>query len=161
MYSTISLLWHAHLVRHVRVLSRGFGSPVHGLGVLYLDTLSARDMGGPCPTGLLTARVLGDGGSVPVWVSTLPSSFVSPCLGSRIHSLTGPSQQSPAPWLRPAPSATSRCFSIHTKGMSTLLTRLVGVHDRTMLIRNHTLSPTLSGHTPQWLAIYLFLTVEG
>ena len=30
----------------------------------------------------------------------------------------------------------------------------------TTLRPNHTLSPTLSGHTPQWLAIYLFLPAE-
>ena len=63
--------------------------------------------------------------------------------------------------LGPAPSATPWRFRIQTKGMSTLLTRLFGVRDRTTLIRNHTLSPTLSGHTPQWLANYSVLTAEG
>ncbi len=138
------------------------GSPTCAryLSILYSDTLSARDMGAPRPMGSLTARVLGDGGSAPPRVSTLPSSFVSR-LGSRIRSLTGSSQQSPTPWLRLAPSATPRRFPIQTKGMSTLLTRLFGVHDRTTLIRNHMLSPTLSGHTPQWLPNYSVLMVEG
>ncbi len=116
----------------------------------------------PHPTGSLTARVLGDSGSAPPRVSTtLPSSFFSQCLGPRVRSLTGSSQQSPTPWLRLAPLATPQRFPIQTKGMSIQLTRLFGLHDRTTLTRNHTLSSTLSGHTPQWLAIYHFLTVEG
>ncbi len=43
-------------------------------GVLYSDTLSARDVGGwgviARPTGLLTVRVLVNGGSALPWVST-------------------------------------------------------------------------------------------
>ncbi len=104
----------------------------------------------PC----VPARVLVDGGSVPPRVSTLPSSFDRSCLGSRFRSPPGSSQQSPAPWLRLAHTATPRCFPIQAKGMSTSLTRLLGVHDRTMLTRNHHLSLPLSGHNPQWLANY-------
>ncbi len=136
-------------------LSRGFGwlSREIRIGVLYSDTLSARDVAfGPRPTGSLTATVLGDNGSAPPRVSTLTSSSVSRCLGPCVRSFTGSSQQSPAPWLTLAPSATPRRFPIQKKGMSTSLTRLFGVHqDRTTLTRNHTLSRTLSGHTPQWL----------
>ncbi len=126
-------MWRAcmcvmRVVRRVRVFSRVFCWLSHsrGLGVLYLDTLSERDVGGLRPTGSLTARVLGDGGLVPPWVSTVPSSFVSQCQGSRVRSLTGSSQQSPAPWLQLAPSATPWRFPIHMKGMSTSLTRLFG-----------------------------------
>ena len=58
----------------VFLLSRGFsfvGSPAHArCGVLYSDTLSARDVGVPRPTGLLTARVLVNSGSALPRVST-------------------------------------------------------------------------------------------
>ncbi len=65
------------------------GSPARGLGVLYSDTLSVRDVvGHPRPTVSLTARVLGDGGSAPPRVRTLPSSFVRLCLGSHVRSLS-------------------------------------------------------------------------
>ncbi len=126
----------------------------HSTSVLVLGhTLSKRHgFFGPRPTGLLTTGVLVDGGSVPPQVSTLPSSFVRPSLGSCVRFPSGPSQQSPAPCLRLALSATPRCFPIQTKGMSTSLTRLFGVHDRTTLTCNHTLSPSLFGHTPRLLA---------
>ncbi len=55
------------------VLSRGFCLALQRarFGVLYSDTLSARDMEFvPCPTGSLTARVLVNGGSALPWVST-------------------------------------------------------------------------------------------
>ncbi len=94
----------ACIVRRVRASSRGFrvGSLARArslLGVLYIRTHSQREtwVGGPRPTGSLTARVLGDSGSAPPRVSTLPSSFVSRCLGPRVRSLTGASQQGPAP----------------------------------------------------------------
>ncbi len=79
----------------------------------------------PRPTGLLTARVLGNGGSALPRVSTrgdvcwkgggghslpLSSSSVSCLLGLRVSFHSGSSQQSPALWLRLAPSATPRCF---------------------------------------------------
>ena len=55
-----------------RVLSRGFLALPHAcFGVLYSDTLSARDVGlVPRPTGSLTARVLMNGGSALPRVST-------------------------------------------------------------------------------------------
>ena len=137
----------------MRVLSRGFGSlalPCALLGVLYSDTLSARDVGfwsmphrfAYCksPRG---RRFGSPAGQYSFLV--LRQSVPSP----------GSSQQSPAPWLRLALLATPRCFPIQTKGMSTSLTHLFGVHhdrttlthhDRTTLTRNHTLS--LFGHTP-------------
>ncbi len=144
-YRLLLFLWRARLVRRagrVRVLSMGGGValPRARLGVLYSDTLSARDVAaGPRPTGSLTARLLGGGGSAPPRISTPALSFVRPCLGPRVRSLANS---------RLAP----RRFPIQTKGMSILLTRLFGAHhDRTTLTCNHTLSPTLSGHTPQWL----------
>ncbi len=102
----------------------------------------------PHPMGSLTARVLRSGRSIPLRVSTLSSSFVRPCLGSRVHSLSSSSQQSPVPWLRLTLSATPKCFPIQTKGMSTSLTRLFGVHDRRTLTRSHTLSLSLCLVTP-------------
>ncbi len=113
-----------------------------------------RGFSNPRPMGLLTARILGDSSSAPPQVSTHPSSFVRPYLGSHVSFATGPSQQSPVPWLRLALSAIPRRFPIQTKGMSILLTRLLGMHDRTTLTRNHTLSPSLFGYTPRWLANY-------
>ena len=77
---------HASCGRASRAgLSRGFCwlSRVCGLGS-HIRTHSQREpwvFSGPRPMGSLTARVLVDGGSVPPWVSTLPSSFVSSCLG--------------------------------------------------------------------------------
>ncbi len=56
-----------------RVLSRGFlALPRARFGVLYSDTLSARDVVGsvPRPTGSLTVRVLMNGGSALPRVST-------------------------------------------------------------------------------------------
>ncbi len=83
-------------------LSRGFvGSPTRARSLfsaflIFGQTLSER-RGVPHPTGSLTARVLGDGGSAPLRISTLPSSFVGRCLGLRARSLTGSSQLGPAP----------------------------------------------------------------
>ncbi len=116
-------------------LPRGFvGSPTCDLGSLYLDTLSVRDMGCSMPHRFAYCNSLGDSGLVPPQVSTLPSSFASHCLRSRVRSLTNSSQQSPVPWLRLAPLATPRCFPIQTKGMSSSLTCLFGVHDWTTVI---------------------------
>ncbi len=122
--------WLSHARAHVRPRS------------LFGHTLSERRgcASVPHPTGSLTARVRGDSGSAPLWVSTLPSSFVSQCQGLRVRSLTGSSQQRSAPRLRLTPSATPWRFPIQTKGMSIPLTRLFGLHDRTTLTRNHTLS---------------------
>ena len=94
----------------------------------------------PCPMGSLTARVLMDGGSAPLRVSTPSSSFVSRHLGPRVLSRTGSPQQDPAPWLRLAPSATPRRFPIQTRGMFISLTRLLLVLNKTTLRRNHSLS---------------------
>ncbi len=64
----------------------------------FIRTHSQRDMGGggvvvPRPTGLLTGRVLVNGGLAPLRVSTYPfSSLVSRPLGLRISSRTGSSQ---------------------------------------------------------------------
>ena len=46
------------------------------------------------------------------------------------------------------PLSHPRCFPIQTTGMSTSLTCLFGVHDRTTLTRNHTLSLSLCLVTP-------------
>ena len=139
------LVWRPWVVvrRMRRVLSRGFCWLSRArASVFFIQTHSQRETWrvGPCPTGSLTARVLGDSGSAPPWVSTPPSSFVSRHLGPRVRSHTGSSQHSPMPWLRLPPSATPRHIPIQTQGMSTSLTRLLVAFHKITLRRNHTLS---------------------
>ncbi len=129
--------------RVCRVMSRGFGWLSHAhASAFFIRTHSQREMWHchSTPHGSLTARVLEDSGSAPPRVSTLPSSFVSHRLGPCVRSHTSSSQQSPAPWLRLAPSATPRRFPIQRKGMSISLTRLLVALHKITLRRNHTLS---------------------
>ena len=129
------------------------------------DTLSPT-LSGHTPQGLITNQNSVREGAVtskPSYNGTqvqFPRRSVLFPRPSSVNVWDGAPVPSPAPLSR-APSATPQCFHIQTKGMSTSLTHLFGVRNKTTLIQNHTLSPTLFGHTPQGLAIYLFLTVEG
>ena len=120
-------------------------------GVLYLGTLSARDVGSiPRPTGSLTARVLGNGGSAPPRVSTCVYLLLVLCQSSPgtalVSSRTGSSQQNPALWLRLAPSATPRFFRISDARRVYLVDSFIA-HDPQYNAHTTSLIPTLSGHT--------------
>ena len=120
-------------------------------GVLYSGTLSAREMGlVPCPTGSLTARVLGNDGSALPWVSTCLSPLLILCQSSPgtalVSSRTGSSQQSPVLRLRLTPSATPQCFPISDAMRVYLVDSFIA---RGPQYNAHTTSLilTLSGHT--------------
>ncbi len=81
-------------------------------------------------------------------------------LGPRISSRTGSSQQSPAPWLRLAPSATPWCFPISDARRVYLVDSFIALGSQP---NAHTTSPVshlLRSHL-QWLASCFDLTVEG
>ncbi len=109
----------------------------------------------PLPMGSLSVRVLRDGSSVPPLVSTLSLSFDRPCLGSHVHSLSGPSQQSPASWLRLAhpplghPPVFPHPDERHVYFVDSFIrcSRQDNAHTK-----SHTLTLPLSGHIPRWLA---------
>ncbi len=145
--SLLYILWRASrsasLAGRVRrVLSRGFCwlSCAHACAsAFFIQTLSER-RGASTPHGFAYCKSPRGQRVGFLWVSTLPSSFLCHRLGPRVHSLTGSSQQSPAPWLRLAPSATPQRFPIQTKGMSTSLTCLLVALHKVTLRRNHMLS---------------------
>ncbi len=143
--------WGCLRIAGLFLLSRGFyfvGSPARArCGVLYSDTLSARDGGIPRPMSLLTARVLVIGGSALPQVSTcllLFSSSVSRHLGLRSSPLT-PARLSRAPhsgcdsppWPLPGVSP------FQMQGVCISLTRLLLVIHNTTLTRHHSSSPCL------------------
>ncbi len=120
------------------------GSPVRArCGVLYSDTLSARDVGVPRPTSLLTARVLGNGGSAPPRVSTrllLPVLHRS-YLGLRSSPLA-PAHISRAPHsgCDSPPQVLPGVSPFQTQGVSISLTRLLLVIHNTTPTRHHSSS---------------------
>ena len=93
------------------------GSPARARALrrsLFGHTLSERRGARPRPTGSLTARLLGNGGSALPRVSTCLLLFTRPpsvvtwdCASSFAPARL---RQSPALWLKLAPSATPQCF---------------------------------------------------
>ncbi len=113
---------------------------------------------GPCPTGLLTARVLGDGGSAPPRVSTLSSSCVSPFpLPARLSRAPRPGCDSPSwPPLGASPSRRKACL---LRWLICSVYIMTGQRSHIMTgQRSHEITRSLCSVTP----LYLFsLTVEG
>ena len=141
----LGLVWVARRRFFVKGVFLSLAHPHARCGVLYSDTLSARDVGGggvaviPRPTSLLTARVLVNGGSALPRVSTCPSP-------RRISYHTGSSQQSPALWLRLAPSATPWCFPMSDARRVYLVDSFIA-RDPQYNAHTTSLVLTLSGHT--------------
>ncbi len=152
--ASLSGVLGVRVARHGSFSSRGFsfvGSPACAhCGILYSDTLYVRDVGVPRPTGLLTARVLVNGGSALPQVSTrlllLPVLRRS-YLGLRSSPLA-PAHLSRAPRSgcdSPA-SATPRCFPI-SDARRVYLIDLFIARDPQYNAHTTSLFLTLSGHT--------------
>ncbi len=165
----ILILWRRSLGfgwrwSRIAVSSRGFCSlalPCACFGVLYSDTLSARDVGlFPRPTGSLTARVLVNGGSALPRVSTslLVLRQSSPGIARLFsHWLVSAGPRAPA---ATRPLGLSLVFPHLDVRRVYLVDSFIARNPHN---NSHTSSRalTLSGHTFRGWLTFSILTVEG